>query len=181
MAIRNSISSALPQLIAAEAALHARANSLGIDYRIADYGGVRTQADTILIMGYRAADYAAAIARNPSVANIPINVWRPIAPFGSSFHNYGAAFDVLITQTPPGMTEASALSTLKSIASSVGLRSNVPNDPPHFELPITLAQAKAAFGDAQLIDSTTATVGGVLILLTVLTVVALTNQRKHNA
>lgn len=178
MAIRNSISSALPQLIAAEAALHARADALGIGYRIADFGGVRTEADTAIIIGYRAADYAAAIAHDPSVALIPINTWRPIAPFGSSYHNYGAAFDVLITSTPDGMSAASALQTLKSLAPSVGLRSNVPNDPPHFELPITLDEAKALFGAPQVIDTGTAVVGVVLALITVAVIVTATRQRR---
>lgn len=178
MAIRNSISSALPQLIAAEAALHARADALGIGYRIADYGGVRTEADTVIILGYRAADYAAAIARDPSVAFIPINTWRPIAPFGTSFHNYGAAFDVLITSVPAGMTEASALAHLKSLAPSVGLRSNIPNDPPHFELPITLEQAKALFGNPQIIDAGTAAVGVVLALITVAVIATVTRRRQ---
>lgn len=147
MPVRNSIDGALPQLITRESMLRTRANALGIDYRIADYGGLRTQTDTVLIMGYRAADYAVAIASDPSVARIPINEWRPIAPFGSSMHNYGAAFDVLITKTPAGMSASSALSKLKALAPSIGLRSNVPNDPPHFELPLSLDEARRAWGD----------------------------------
>jgi hypothetical protein len=145
MGIRNSIAGALPSLIAAHGMLLARAHAMGIDFDIADFGGVRSLADTILIMGYRAAEYAAAVARNSSVSFIPINVWRPIAPYGLSMHNYGAAFDVEITDTPSGMSREDALSHLKAAASSVGLRSNVPNDPPHFELPITLEDAKASW------------------------------------
>lgn len=67
-------------------------------------------------------------------------------------HNYGAAFDVIITKAPAGMSFDSALSQLKTLAPSVGLRSAVPNDPPHFELPMTLEQARAAWeaqGNAQ--------------------------------
>lgn len=143
MGIRNSIDDALPQLIAAENQLRQRASAMGIQYVIADYGGVRTFADTVLILGYRDADYAAAIAADPSVANIPINTWRPIAPFGSSYHNYGAAFDVRITSAPAGVSFDSALQQLKDLAPSVGLRSDVANDPPHFELPISLDEAKA--------------------------------------
>lgn len=143
MGIRNSIAGALPQLIVAHDALLARAHAMGIDFDIADYGGVRTFADTVLILSYRAADYAAAVLTHPSTANIPINTWRPIAPFGSSMHNYGAAFDVIITQGG-----GDALDRLKAIAPQVGLSSSVPNDPPHFELPISLDEAKAAW-DAQ--------------------------------
>lgn len=143
MGTRNSLTGALPQLIDAENQLRERANALGIGYVIADYGAVRTLADTVQILGYRDADYAAAIAADPSVANTPINDWRPIAPFGSSYHNYGAAFDVRITSAPAGVSFDAALQQLKDLAPSVGLRSDVPNDPPHFELPISLDEAKA--------------------------------------
>lgn len=132
MATRNDLSEALPQLIDAEQQLHDYANSIGIDYRIADYGAVRTEADTNLILKYRQDDYNAAVRADPSVAHIPINVWRPIASYGSSYHNYGAAFDVLITVS--GQYGSSALDVLKNAASQFGLSSSVPNDRPHFEL-----------------------------------------------
>lgn len=147
MATRNSIDGALPQLLTREQMLRTRANALGIEYRIADFGGLRTYADTVLILGYRAADYAAAVAANPATAYTPINEWRPIASFGSSMHNYGAAFDVKVTKMPPGMSEYTALTRLKAIAPSIGLRSNVPNDLPHFELPLSLDEARRAWGD----------------------------------
>lgn len=143
MGIRNSISGALPALLAGYNQLQSRASALGISFVIADFGGIRTQADTILIMGYRAADYAAAVIADPSVANTPINTWRPIAPFGSSYHNYGAAFDVKITGAPAGMSYDDALQQLKLAAPACGLRSEVDNDPPHFELPISLDDARA--------------------------------------
>jgi hypothetical protein len=145
MGIRNSIAGALPALVVAHGQLLASAHARGIDFDVANFGGVRTFADTVLIMAYRAADYAAAVASNPAVSEIPINTWRPIAPFGSSFHNFGAAFDVKITQAPSGMSFETALNQLKTLAPSVGLRSNVANDPPHFELPMTLEQAKSAW------------------------------------
>lgn len=151
MGIRNSLDGALPQLIDGLNQLRERANALGITFDIADFGGIRTQADTALIMAYRAADYAAAVIADPNVRNIPINTWRPIAPFGSSMHNYGAAFDVQITSAPAGVSFDTALQELKDAAPSCGLRSTVPNDPPHFELPITLADARAqweALGNA---------------------------------
>lgn len=151
MGIRNSLDGALPQLLDGLNQLRERARALGITFDIADYGGIRTQADTVLIMAYRAADYAAAVVADPSVSDIPINTWRPIAPFGSSMHNYGAAFDVEITSAPAGMSFSRALQELKSAAPSCGLRSTVPNDPPHFELPISLDEARAqweALGNA---------------------------------
>lgn len=142
MGIRNSIDGALPALLAGYNQLQARAASMGIQFEIADFGGIRTEADTILILSYRAADYAAAVIQDPSVYSIPINTWRPIAPFGSSMHNYGAAFDVKITATPAGLSSADALQQLKMLAPACGLQSTVPNDPPHFELPISLDDAK---------------------------------------
>lgn len=143
MGIRNSIAGALPQLIAGYNQLQSRANAMGITFDIADFGGIRSQTDTVLIMAYRAADYAAAVLKDPSVSDIPINEWRPIAPFGQSWHNYGAAFDVKITSAPAGMSFSSALQQLKALAPACGLRSTVPNDPPHFELPISLDEARA--------------------------------------
>lgn len=150
MATHNDLSPALPQLIAAEQQLHDYANSIGIDYRIADYGAVRTLDDTNLISQYRRDDYAAAVKADPSVANIPINVWRPIAAFGASYHNYGAAFDVLITNRGNYSTSAAALQALKSAAGSFGLSSEVPNDPPHFELAgISLDEASQMWDNFQ--------------------------------
>jgi len=179
MPIRNSIAGALPQLLAGEAALRQKANALGIDYRIADFGGVRTQADTLLIMGYRAADYAAAVAANPAIAGTPINVWRPIANFGTSYHNYGAAFDVLITKAPAGMSFDLALAKLKALAPSCGLRSNVPNDPPHFELPISLDEAKRLWGKAPgIIDTNTASAATAVVLIGIFIALAISRNRR---
>lgn len=140
-ALRN----ALPDLIAAELRLRKNATNHGITYVIAEFGGIRSQSDTTKAIQYREADYAAylkdAKAKNHTV--VDINTFRPIASFGSSFHNYGAAFDVFVTGVPDGRTQQWGLDILKLAAPSVGLRSSVPNDPPHFELPISLADAKA--------------------------------------
>lgn len=169
--MRNSLDGALPQLLAGLNQLRARASALGISFDIADFGGVRSQADTVLIMAYRAADYAAAVVADPSVSDIPINTWRPIAPFGSSMHNYGAAFDVQITDAPGSF--ASALQQLKAAAPSCGLRSSVPNDPPHFELPISLDEARAqwlALGNTpgSLSTSNVAAVSSVAVVVAVI-------------
>lgn len=138
-----NITDTLPVLQDAEQALHEYANNvLGINYQLAAYGALRDEPDTDEILQYRADDYAAAVRANPKVAQTPINTWRPIAPFGSSYHNFGAAFDVVITDRGGFESDAAALNALKAVASRFGLRSNVPNDPPHFELPVSLDQAR---------------------------------------
>lgn len=140
---RNDISETLPELQDAEARLYAYATgTLGIDYRIADFGAFRTEADTTEIKGYRQNDYNEAVKANPAIAHIPINTWRPISSYGSSWHNYGAAFDVLILDAGRYASSSAALQALKQAAPSFGLRSNVPNDPPHFELPISIDEAR---------------------------------------
>lgn len=143
---RNDLSESLPALQDAEARLYDYAvNTLGIDYRIADFGAVRTEADTNLILQYRTNDYNAAVKAGEIAANTPLQVFRRIAPFGSSFHNYGAAFDVLVTDQGPYASKDAALQALKGAASSFGLSSNVPNDPPHFELNTSIDDARAAW------------------------------------
>ena len=186
MGIRNSIAGALPALIAGYNQLQARANAMGISFEIADFGGIRTEADTILILSYRAADYAAAVIQDPSVYSIPINTWRPIRPYGSSMHNYGAAFDVKITGTPAGLSSDDALQQLKMLAPACGLQSTVPNDPPHFELPITLDDAKmqwsalgnAAPGITVLTSSNVAAASTVVALVGIIALLAYARTRR---
>lgn len=139
-----------PELITAEAQLRAAANAEGITYTFADQGEIRTQADTTRILGYRDADYAVYLkqlrAARPGAIPIPLATWRPIAQFGNSYHNYGAAFDVKIVGRPAGMTGDAALARLGQLAPRFGLRwgGTFPadrKDPPHFELAITLTEA----------------------------------------
>lgn len=150
---RNDLANALPELRAAYDKLASIVAPLGITFHVAAFGGTRTEADTLLILGYRRADYEAAILRDPDVASVPIETWRPIAPYGSSFHNYGAAFDVVIDSDAE--LESSAYATMQDdgkatlgyYASQCGLRwgGNFPQDrldPSHFELDISLAAAK---------------------------------------
>lgn len=183
MAVSNSIAGALPELVVAESDLRMRAQALGIGYRIADFGGApRTLADTIKIMSYRAADYAKAVASGEISASTPINVFRPINAYGTSYHNYGAAFDVLITSAPPGMSFDLALARLKALAPAVGLRSNVPNDPPHFELPISLEEAKARWevnspDTNDEVTTTTVSVVGVAVVIGIVIVLAARQSR----
>lgn len=140
-----ALAKSLPELRAAEQALRAAAARERITYEIADFGGFRTEADTTKILGYREVEYAqyVAAAKKAGRVPLPINKWRPIAPFGRSYHDYGAAFDVRVTGTPPGMTAAQGLSHLGALSASVGLRWGASfNDPAHFELPITLDDAR---------------------------------------
>lgn len=145
-----SLDQALPELRAAEGRLRARAQQMGISYALAQYGGLRTQADTNQILNYRLAEYRSAVKTNPRVALIPINTWRPIAPFGRSMHNWGGAFDIVITGAPPGWTKDRALAALGAIAPSVGLRwgGTFPKatlDPPHFELPLSVVETRSRY------------------------------------
>jgi hypothetical protein len=126
----------LPALRAAEQRLRAAAARQGITYNVADFGALRTQADTTLILHYRDVDYQQYVKAG---GKLPINEYRRIAPFGRSYHNYGAAFDAVITGHPPTMTADQALGHLGALAPSVGLRWGASfNDRPHFELPLTL-------------------------------------------
>lgn len=135
-----------PELTAAIEKLRVKALAEGIEFTTADFGGVRTEADTTRIMKYRDDDYAVYVRNlqrtNPGKRPTPKEVWRKIAPFGSSYHNYGAARDLRVTRHPQSFTASKALDRLRVLAVSVGLRT-ITNDPPHVQLPITLAQARA--------------------------------------
>src|SRR5205814_8666856 len=89
-----SLAHALPELRTAEQKLKAWAAARGIVYVFADLGGVRTAADTADAMRYRDAEYQMYLRTlKPGHTPIAKETWRPIAPFGHSYHNYGAAFD----------------------------------------------------------------------------------------
>lgn len=130
--------------------LRAKARLEGIEFDTADFGGVRTEADTSKILKYRTDDYAVYVrnlkAKNPRATPVPIGKWRPIAPFGSSMHNFGCARDLRVTRYPDSFSKSAALNRLGALAPSCGLewggawRGKV--DPPHMQLPITLAQAR---------------------------------------
>lgn len=142
-----------PDLSDAIDRLREKARVDGIEFDTADFGGVRTLADTTKILKYRDDDYATYVnalkARDANAVPVDKGIWRPIAPFGTSMHNYGAARDLKILKKPASFSEAEAYRRLGSIAPTCGLkwggtfRNKV--DPPHFELPITLAQAKDAW------------------------------------
>lgn len=139
-----------PLLTANIEKLRAKAAIEGIEFDTADFGGVRTEADTIKILKYRTGDYAVYVrnlkAKNPRATPVPIGKWRAIAPFGSSFHNYGCARDLKITKHPDSFNASTAQARLGALAPSCGLRwggtFKSKFDGPHMELPITLAQAR---------------------------------------
>lgn len=143
-----TLAGVLPETAAAYAQLDTFARQHGITIGVADFGGVRTLADTTRILGYRTDDYQAALRAGTIRPDTTLQQFRPIAPFGSSFHNYGAAFDVRIIARPAAMTEYAALRALGLYAPNIGLRwgGNFTNpDTPHFELAIPLSEAKARY------------------------------------
>lgn len=152
-ALDKAVSTLLPEMQRAEKSLRTKAAAIGVTYAPAPFGVLRTLADTTKILGYRDNDYAVYVralkASNPGKAPIPKEQWRPIAPFGKSYHNYGAAVDLTITGRPNGWTVQRALAELGKIAPTCGLRWGgtfaTKNDPPHFELAIPLSEAKRLY------------------------------------
>lgn len=140
-----------PELTANIEKLRAKAALEGIEFDTADFGGVRTEADTTKILKYRTDDYAVYVrnlkAKNPRAVPVPIGKWRAIAPFGKSMHNFGCSRDLKITKHPPSHNPSTAQARLGALAPSCGLRwggtFKSKFDGPHMELPITLAQARA--------------------------------------
>lgn len=140
----------LAELTSAIEELRSLAAADGILFDTADFGGVRTEGDTAKILKYRDDDYAVYVrnlaALYPGQAPVPLEQWRPIAPFGSSMHNYGAARDLKIVQRPSSFSDAEALRRLGSYAKPCGLRwggtFKQRVDPPHFQLTITLEEAR---------------------------------------
>jgi D-alanyl-D-alanine carboxypeptidase len=143
LTVRNS----LPELRHAEQGLRAQAAREGIQYDIAPFGSpLRTQADTTTILRYRANDYAVYVAKQRAAGKpvVDIGTFRPIAPFGSSYHDYGAAFDIHIAAWPDSMTASQALTHVGAMAPTYNLRWGASfGDTPHFELATTLSAVKA--------------------------------------
>lgn len=117
----------------------------GIEFTTADFGGVRTKEQTDKIMKYRDDDYAVYVRNlkrnNPNARPIPKEKWRLIAPFGRSYHNYGAGRDLKPTKWPQSFTESKALERLRQLAVKVGLKT-IAGDPPHVQLNISLREAR---------------------------------------
>jgi len=185
-----TLANALPELVAAHKRLTAAAKTVGITFTIADLGGVRTQAQTDAAIRYRAQDYQASqnrarsapkgaklTAEDADSLTMPIEKWRPILPFGSSFHNYGAAFDVRPATWPANQTPLWAMNTLRALAPRAGLRVlNSKTDPWHFELDIPLDQARTRWqrhtGTAIALGGAHGSAIGVVALLAVLGIAA---------
>ncbi len=140
-----------PELTEKVEKLRALCAADGIFVDTADYGGVRTQADTDKILKYREDDYAVyvkAFAKShPGITPTEIEIWRPIAPFGLSLHNWGCARDLKILKKPDSFTEAEAYRRMGDHAFHCGLRwggtFKKRVDPPHVELPLNVIDARA--------------------------------------
>lgn len=166
----------LPELAARYAALGRIAASRGLAFKLAGWDGatVRSEADTAKAMRFRDADYAVYVrSLPPGRAPMPKLQWRAIAPFGTSWHNFGAAFDVEMLR--------GTLAQLGALASAVGLKWGGANDAPHFQLPISLNEAKArwlargnAIGVARV---TTAVQVGAVVLVAIIGGLAATYGR----
>lgn len=136
IAVHPLLSGALPETVAAYVALRNSARDAGIEWDLAPFGGLRTETDTATILGYRDADWKAAVARDPTLAQrTTIAEWRKIAPFGRSMHNYGAAFDVHVISAPDGWAADQALTWVMNAGAEAGLTDGRGfGDPDHLEI-----------------------------------------------
>ena len=122
----------------------------GIAIGIANYGGFRTLADTREILDIRQQEYDGDRAAGVIPPSLSVDDYRPIAPYGHSYHDTGDAFDIRIKPggLPAGMTSDDAFAIAGRFADTIGMRwggvfQNA--DPRHFERPVTLAQARADY------------------------------------
>lgn len=144
--VQNTLVGCLPQLVDAYNCLAQAAAGFGIGVAINDYGGFRTAATTAEIMAYRTRDYAAALASGEIPASVSVDQFRPIAEYGASFHDYGAAVDVSPVSWPSGLSESDAAASLGVLAGGCGLRQPLPvSDPAHLELDLSLSDAAALY------------------------------------
>lgn len=152
----------LPEFRARELKLRGLAAAEGLQYGVADFGGLRTEADTAQALHYRDLDYAAYVARTKKAGRVPLPItgaWddgkpRPIQAFGKSFHNYGAAADIVPTVVPAGMTFSSAQNRLGQLAGKAGLVwgglwAGDSYDPRHIQLATGLAQVRDMWNQYQ--------------------------------
>jgi len=147
---------ALPELEERWVLLEQLTSDDGIELGIADYGGLRTAADTAEIISFKNADYAAYAAAARAAGRVPVPItgpWdngnaRPIAPYGRSYHNYGAGRDFTIVSHPAWLSLGDAVAHVQELAESIGLRSGRAfDDDYHLELPISLEQAAADWAE----------------------------------
>ena len=144
-----TLAGTLPQLQAAYTRLEQLAAQAGISVTVNDYGGFRDAADTARILFYRQADYDAALQAGDIPPYETIDQFRPVAEYGESFHDYGAAVDVSPMAWPASESYDWAVAQLGAFAPRAGLRQPLPTtDPAHFELPVSLADAQAMYAAA---------------------------------
>jgi D-alanyl-D-alanine carboxypeptidase len=125
----NTVGGCLPALVAAYYALQDAAASRRIAFGVADYGGVRDAATTAQLQEWE--QQAVAAGQSP----------YPVAPWGQSKHDVGAAFDARIIDDG-GWPDP--LAKLGELAPQCGLTwggtwPKPDTDPRHFELEATLA------------------------------------------
>lgn len=139
-----SLDQTLPEIQFAYGEIQQTLGGEGITVQINDYGGFRTPADTSEILAYRATDYATALAAGKIPATLSLDAYRPIAPYGESYHDYGAALDLSPLAYPSSMTWGEAMDAIAQAATAAGLVQPLPSsDPAHFQLPLSLAAAQA--------------------------------------
>jgi hypothetical protein len=125
------ILTALPELKTKEAAFRDAMDKVGMAYSLPDYAGVRTEAQQAQLVAWRDA----AVAQGEP--------WYPVAPPGSTYHEYGAAFDITITT--PANPQDSDYAMAAEVGTGVGLNAGYffdSPDPFHFELDYSIAQVQ---------------------------------------
>lgn len=190
---------ALPELVDLGDQLVANLAADRISATIADEGGTRTQADTTLILQYKQDDYDAYAASAIAHGRTPIPItgpWedgnnRPIAPFGSSKHNFGGARDYKITRVPAGMSIDDGYQQLGRVAEALGLVWGGRFTPPktdvrHVELPQSITALRDewnayvdAGGGSDTTTSSSGSADGWALLLVAALGLALIALRKH--
>jgi len=173
---------ALPQMQQLWDSLVSTLSAQGIAIDVADWGGYRTADDTAAILNIRQAAYDAYVAGG---GTLPITgAWNdgaswPIAPYGKSFHDYGAARDVEVLSAPAGMSGLAVTAAIDAAAESVGLRDGASfGDPLHVELPITLAEAQtewAAYAGSS--SSSSSTVAAFVVIAAAVGAIAVAKSR----
>jgi hypothetical protein len=138
----------LPELTAAIARLEKLAAQRGLSFTTANDGGIRSEADTLRDLKYRDDDYAAYVkqlrAHDPKAVPLDKYRWRPINAFGTSYHNFGAARDLrMLTGTLAELGKLAPAAGLKWGGEFRDAQGKPRPDYPHFQLPITLLEARA--------------------------------------
>lgn len=121
------ILTALPELKDKEGAFRTAMAAAGYQYDLPDFAGVRSAAQQQQLIAWRDEDVAAG---GKSYA---------VAPVNTTYHQYGAAFDIKITQ--PADPQQSDYQAAADIAQSVGLDAGfyfTNRDPYHYQLPYDL-------------------------------------------